>query len=460
MPPSMDPNAPSILVVDDEESNLTVLRRVLSKAGYDVHTAASGVEGLDLARSLHPDLVLTDLKMPGMSGLELMRASRTVSPHSEVILMTAYGTVEIAVDAIKEGAYDFVTKPLKRPDLLRAVAKALEKAALVAENRRLREQVASGIKGGGAARAVGRSETFRAVLETARQVAPSEATVLVTGESGTGKEVLANLIHEWSDRSGGPLVKVNCTAIPETLFESELFGYEKGAFTGAANRKPGRFEMADGGTLFLDEVGEMAVTSQVKLLRVLQEGEFERVGGTRTVSVNVRLVAATNKDLKKLVAEGQFREDLYYRLNVIPVPLPPLRERADDIPLLAAHFLSVYTEKNRKDIRGLSDAALEALQSFRWPGNIRELENTIERAVVLCRGDTVSIEDLPRHIQPEDAGGTRRLVFPMGTSLKEIELRAIRETLRHTGGDKRQAAHLLGISVRTIYRQLGSEGRE
>ncbi len=454
----MNGDGPKVLVVDDETSNLKVLQRLVSKAGYTVLLAGSGPEGLDLLRAEQPEVLLTDLKMPGMDGLELLRAARTVAPETEVILMTAYGTVEIAVEAMKEGAYDFITKPLKRHDVLRAIGKALEKAQLLAENRSLREQVAQqSARSGPFGDMVGRSDALRGVLETVRQVAPSEATVLVTGESGTGKELVARAIHASSDRSAGPMIRVNCAAIPENLFESELFGYEKGAFTGAANRKPGRFELADGGTLFLDEVAEMSPASQVKLLRVLQEGEFERVGGTKTISVDVRLVAATNRDLIREVAERKFREDLYYRLNVIPIHLPSLRERREDIPLLAAHFMHVYADKNRKEVRGVTDEALDALTSWRWPGNVRELENTIERAVVLCRSDRIGVENLPPQMQPEGTGASRKMVFAIGTPLREIEQTVIEETLKHAGGDKKLAARLLGIAARTIYRKLEGE---
>ncbi|MEE2828447.1 MAG: sigma-54 dependent transcriptional regulator [Myxococcota bacterium] len=447
--------AAEILVVDDEESNLKVLRRLLEKAGYAVSLAASGPEALETLRTQQPELLLTDLKMPGMDGLELLRAARTVAPSTEVILMTAFGTVEIAVAAMREGAYDFVSKPLNRHEILKSLEKAREKAHLLAENRRLRERLAAHPETGGPMSSiVGTSEGIRSVLETVGQVAPSEATVLITGESGTGKEILVHALHQLSSRSEGPLIRVNCAAIPETLFESELFGYEKGAFTGAANRKPGRFELADGGTLFLDEVAEASPASQVKLLRVLQEGEFEPVGGTKTISVDVRVVAATNRDLERLVAQRDFREDLYYRLNVIPIHLPPLRERTEDIAVLAAHFVRVYAEKNHKSIKGISDDALDALSTHRWPGNIRELENTLERAVVLCRSDHIGLDDLPTHIQPEGRGGPRKLVFPLGTPLREIEQTAIRETLQHTGGDKKLAARLLGIATRTIYRRL------
>ncbi len=454
-----DDHLPLVLVVDDEEANVEALTRLLTREGYAVVAAKNGPEALDLVRTRQPELLLTDLKMPGMDGLELLRAVRTVAPEVEVILVTAYGTVETAVEAMKEGAYDFITKPLKRHDVVRSLGKALEKGRLLAENRRLREVIArGGAAAGPMSRIVGQSEPLRRVLETVAQVAPSEATVLITGESGTGKELLARAIHEVSDRKGGPLIRVNCAAIPETLFESELFGYEKGAFTGAAARKPGRFELADRGTLFLDEVADLSPASQVKLMRVLQEGEFERVGGTKTVHVDVRLVAATNRDLPRLVAQRTFREDLYYRLHVIPIRLPPLRERSDDVPILASHFVRVFAEKNRKPVRGLSEEAMDALSSWRWPGNIRELENTIERAVVLSRSDVLGLADLPPELQPEGAGAPRRMVFSIGTPLKEIEDTAIRETLRSTAGDKRLAAHLLGITARTIYRRLEEWG--
>ena len=361
----MSAGGSQILVVDDEEANLTVLQRVLEKEGYEVSTAGNGPDGLDALRSVQPALLLTDLKMPGMDGLELLRASRAIAPTTEVILMTAFGTVEVAVEAMKEGAYDFITKPLKRHDIVRAVGKGIEKAMLVSENRRLREQIAAGASVGPLGEVIGRSRPFRAVMDVVDQVAPSEATVLISGESGTGKELLARAIHELSARRGEPLITVNCAAIPENLIESELFGYEKGAFTGAADRKPGRFELAQGGTLFLDEVGEMSQSVQVKLLRILQEGEFERVGGTRTLQLDVRILAATNRDLERAVAQRTFREDLFYRLNVIPLKLPPLRERRDDIPLLAAHFVSHYSQRNGKPIKGITDDALQALAAYR-----------------------------------------------------------------------------------------------
>jgi DNA-binding NtrC family response regulator len=365
-----------------------------------------------------------------------------------VVVMTAYGTVETAVEAMKEGAYDFVSKPVRRMELVTSVRKALEKRALSVENRHLRERLAAV----GDGTMIGRSDGMRAVLDEVEQVAPSDATVLLTGQSGTGKSRLASLLHRMSRRREGRLVTVNCAAIPEALLESELFGYEKGAFTGANARKEGRFDMARGGTLFLDEVTEMKPAVQVRLLRVLQEGEYERVGGTETLTADVRVIAASNRDIGEEVRTGRFREDLFYRLNVIPISVPPLSQRADDIAILAQHFLVRYSEKNRKDLKGITPEAVELMHAYPWPGNVRELENAIERAVVLCRSDRIGTEDLPpavRKAQP----ARQRLSFEVGTPLKHIERRMIEETLRLCNGDKALAASLMGITSRTIYRR-------
>ncbi|MDP7111405.1 MAG: sigma-54 dependent transcriptional regulator [Myxococcota bacterium] len=446
----------TILVVDDERSNRASLGRILARAGYDVVEAASGAEALDRLRSRSTAVLLTDLKMPGMDGVELLRAARLVSPDIEVVLMTAYGTVETAVEAMKEGAYDFLTKPLKRHDVLQAVSKAVEKRSLVVENRELRARLKVAADAGPLGRIVGNSVALRSALEVVRQVAPTDATVLVSGESGTGKELVARAIHELSPRTGKPLVRLACAALPETLLESELFGHEAGAFTGAAGKRQGRFETADGGSLLLDEVSETSPATQVKLLRVLQEGEFERVGGSRTLSVDVRIIAATNRDLEEMVAERSFREDLFYRLNVIRLDLPPLRNRAGDVPLLVDHFVRLYAERHRKPVEGVDAEAMDLLDGYRWPGNVRELQNTLERAVVLAQTDRLSATDLPESIR----GGERRsdeLSFPVGTPLKEVERRMILETLRTTGGDKKLAASLLGIHSRTIYRRMEEE---
>jgi two-component system, NtrC family, response regulator HydG len=369
------------------------------------------------------------------------------------------------VAAMKEGAYDFLTKPLKRHAMVRAVRKALEKQALVMENQALRAQLAGLSAPAGL---VGQSPLFRATIDLVRQVAASNATVLIQGESGTGKELVARAIHELSPRNSGPFVAINCAAIPETILESELFGYERGAFTGANARKEGRFDRAHRGTLFLDEVAEMSPSVQAKILRVVQDGEFERLGGTSTVKVDVRMVAATNRELAKEVAANRFREDLFYRLNVVAITLPPLRDRLDDVPLLADHFLRKFAAKHGRELLGLSREALAAFQHYSWPGNVRELENTIERAVVLSRGGLIGLDDLPAPLRegsgsdarapgPADAEGGRSVVVPLGTPLDEVERRLIRETLRYTRGDKTLAARLLGIAPRTIYRKMDRE---
>ena len=436
----------TILVVDDDASNLSVLARILRREGYVPVAAASGREAMAELRSHPVDLVLTDLKMPGMSGIELLRAVRKVDPTVEVVVMTAYGTVESAVEAMKEGAYDFVSKPLKRLELVKTLRKTLEKRSLLLENQQLREQLGTGQD------LIGRSPVMRHLLDEVEQVAPSDATVLLSGDSGTGKGRLARVLHRASRRRDGPLVTVNCAAIPENLLESELFGYERGAFTGAVRRKDGRFDLARGGTLFLDEITEMQLPVQVKLLRVLQEGEYERVGGTRTLNADARILAATNRDIEREVAEGRFRQDLFYRLNVIRLHVPGLVERSEDIPLLAQHFLVQYARKNAKELRGISPEAMDALVAWRWPGNVRELENAIERAVVLSRDKWIGVGDLPPALRAGQ-GDAQRVSFAVGTPLKAVERRLIEETLRYCDGDKSLAASLLGITARTIYRR-------
>jgi two-component system response regulator HydG len=451
----------TVLLVDDEQANLDSLERIFAREGYRILLAASGQAAVDMLRAEPVDVVVTDLMMPGMSGQELLRAVRAVAPEAEVVLMTAYGTVEAAVAAMKDGAYDFLTKPLKRHAVLKSVAQALEKRRLVQENKQLRARLA-----GAEQPIVGQSPALRATLDVIRQAAPSSATVLLLGESGTGKELFARALHEHSARATGPFVPINCAAIPETILESELFGYERGAFTGAVQRKEGRIERADRGTVFLDEVGELTPSVQVKLLRFLQEGEIEHLGGTGALKVDCRVVAATNVDLGSRVRDGKFREDLFYRLNVIQVVLPPLRDRIEDIPLLADHFVARYAAKNGKTIRGLTRAAMEALEAYPWPGNVRELENAIERAVVLSRGSEIDVDDLPESLRSGGAARAaglagavegRTLTVPLGTTMEEIELRVIRETLRQTKGDKNLAAQLLGIAARTIYRKLDRE---
>jgi two-component system response regulator HydG len=438
----------TILVVDDDESNRVTLERLLGREGYSVVHADSGRTALEAVRAQPIDLVLTDLKMPGMSGIDLLKAARTVDPDVEVVVMTAYGTVETAVEAMKEGAYDFVAKPLKRQELLSCLRKALEKRGLQVENRRLREQL--GAIGDG--EIVGQSAAMREVLAEVEQVAPADATVLIAGGSGTGKGRLARMLHRMSRRRAERFVTVNCGALPESLLESELFGYERGAFTGATARKEGRFDLARGGTMFLDEITEMSLPVQVKLLRVLQEGEYERVGGTETLRTDCRVIAASNRDIEAEIAAGRFREDLYYRLNVIRINLPPLRNRYEDIPLLAQHFLVRFTQKNAKDIKGFTPEAIEALCAWHWPGNVRELENAIERAVVLSRDTQLTLDDLPPAMR-QNRGSRQQMSFPVGTPLKDVERRMIEETLRFCSGDKNLAASLMGITARTIYRR-------
>jgi two-component system response regulator HydG len=445
----------TVLVVDDERSNVESLEKIFQREGMRVLVANDAKHALEQVRSHRVHVVLTDLMMPGTTGLELLRAIKQVQPEVEVVLMTAYGTVEVAVSAMREGAYDFVEKPLKRMTIVKSVRKAAERGQLLEENRTLKDEIKMLTK----REIIGSSLAWRRVIEVATQAAPSMATVLVLGESGTGKELLARYIHERSARAKRPFVAVNCAAIPETILESELFGHERGAFTGAVAKKDGRFAKAAGGTLFLDEIGELSPQVQVKLLRVLQEGEYEPLGGN-TVKADVRIVAATNRDLLAEVQAGRFREDLFYRLNVIAVTAPPLRARREDVPLLVDHFVGLYAKKNGKARLNVARGALERMMDYAWPGNVRELENVIERAVVLSRGDTLAESDLPEAIAKSQDSAPRALDFPIGTPLAEIELRAIRETLKHTKGDKSLAAQLLGISTRTIYRKLDEGGGE
>ncbi len=444
---------PTVLVVDDDASNLASLVKVFERLDLRVLPATSGEEALTTLRGAAVQVVLTDLMMPKMSGVDLLTHVKALAPDTEVVLMTAYGTIERAVEAMRKGAYDFVTKPFRRAEIERVVKRALEKTALLAENRALRAQLEHARGAGQRRGIIGNAPALRRVLEIAKQAAPSSATVLLMGESGTGKELFARAIHRLSPQAEGPFIAVNCGALPDSIIEAELFGAEKGAYTGANATRDGRFSRAHRGTLLLDEVGELAPHVQVKLLRALQSGEYERVGGHQTLYSDCRVIAATNLDLAQAVRDGAFREDLYYRLNVIPITLPPLRARPDDVPLLADHFLRIYAEKNDKQVDGLDDKALARLIDYSWPGNVRELENTIERAVVLCRETVLHESDLPETITGEHRN-TDVLHIPMGTPLEEIERRVIRETLRFTEGDKKRAAQLLGIATRTIYRKL------
>jgi len=440
-----------ILVVDDEGNARTALRTLLTDEGYEVFEAKDGQEGLDKLIELAPAAVLTDVRMPRMDGVTLLAKAKEVGSDAVFVMMTAFGTVESAVEAMRSGAENYLLKPLDVGAVLVFLGKALEKRRLLREASGLRERVRERFR---LKNVVGESPELQGVFEVVRQAAPTKATVLVLGESGTGKELVAQAVHEESPRKDKPFVKVSCAALSETLLESELFGHERGSFTGAAGRREGRFELADGGTLFLDEIGDITPATQVKLLRVLQNREFERVGGTQTLKVDVRLVAATNKDLAADVKAGKFREDLYYRLNVVSVTLPPLRRRKGDIPQLVAHFIEKYAVSYGKTVKGLAPGTLNAILAHDWPGNVRELENAVERAVVLCKSESLTADDLPptlRGPRPEHQRGDS--LIP-GGSMYEIEREAILRTLELVGGSTGKAAELLGISVRKIQYRL------
>jgi DNA-binding NtrC family response regulator len=438
-----------ILVVDDEPAQREMVSGFLKKQGFDVSTAESGVKALQLFRQDSIDLILTDQKMPNMSGLDLLQAVRAINPENPVILMTAFGSIEAAVSAIQGGATDYLTKPLHLDELLYRIRQVSDRYRIIAENRELREALQSRHRIEGI---IGESGQMLEVVSLVRRVAPSEATVLIRGESGTGKELIAKAIHFASPRASGPLVKVNCAALPESLLESELFGLEKGAFTGALSSRQGRFELADGGTLFLDEIGDLPPHLQAKLLRVLQEREYEKVGSSRPVPVNLRILAASHKPLEALIKAGQLREDLYYRLNVVTISLPPLRERRPDLALLIDHFLHLFAEKNGKTIRGLTHEARDMLLRYDYPGNVRELENLIERAVVLTRDDVIGSSDLSLTVRDPEVDGDR------GTNLtaavEALERHMIKEALARSDGVQTQAAELLGISERGLRYKL------
>jgi two-component system, NtrC family, response regulator len=444
-----------VVVIDDEVNAATALETLLKEDGYDAARANDARSGLLLIEKTDPDVVLTDLRMPGMDGLELLASIKKTRPETMVVLMTAYGTVKTAVKAMKLGAEDYLGKPIDVEELEIVLQKTLEKKRLLEETTVLKARLEQKYK---FENLVGESPGMLQAFKAIRQVAPSSASVLLLGESGTGKELFAQAIHQNSPRRTKPFIRVACASLPETLLESELFGHEKGSFTGALYTRAGRFEAADGGTLFLDEIGDISPTVQVKLLRFLEEKEFERVGGNRTFKVDVRIVAATHRDLKKRIEEGTFREDLYYRLNVIEIQIPPLREREGDIPLLAQHFLQKYAAANGKEVMGLSDEVLAMLWRHNWPGNVRELENALERAVVLCDQPFL----LPAHFPTlrkaaEDSSAsksvTRGVSIP-GSTLAEIEREAILRTLESVGGSTSRAASLLHISTRKIQYKL------
>lgn len=445
-----------LLIVDDEESHRIMLRAVLQAEGYQIFEAADGPEAIRAVEQDSFDLILLDLRLQTMDGIEVLNEIRKVSPLVPVIIMTAFASIKTAVEALKAGASDYLTKPLDIDELKVIIEKALELYDLRTENIFLKERLGDRFD---FSRLIGRSPKMQELFNTLSLVAPTDATVLIQGESGTGKELVANAIHHNSLRKDQPFIKVSCAALPETLLESELFGHEKGAFTGAISRREGRFQIAHRGTIFLDEVGEMSSSTQIKLLRVLQEKEFEPLGSNRPIKVDVRVIAATNKNLEKEVKERCFREDLYYRLNVVPIILPPLRERREDIPLLASHFFSFYREKNRKELEGISGKAMDLLVRYNWPGNVRELENTMERAVIMARGEVIAPADLPSPIQALSAEKEERgFIFPSGVTLAQVERALILKTLEDTGGNRSRAAEILGINRRTLQNKLKEYG--
>jgi two-component system NtrC family response regulator len=445
----------TILIVDDEKNYLVVLEALLGSEGYEIVTTDNAREAVRSVRESDLDLVITDMKMPGMSGMELLEECKKIRPELPVIMMTAYGTIEMAVEAMKKKACDYITKPFNNEELKLIIKKALENYRLTKENRRLSEALSDRYKYGNI---IGKSKSMLKIYDLIGKVAQSRASVFITGPSGTGKELIAKAVHYNSPRKDRPFISINCGALTETLLENELFGHEKGAFTGAVAMKKGRFEVADGGTLFLDEVGDMPTPLQVKLLRVLQEMEFERVGGTRTIKVDVRVLSASNRNIKEDVANNLFREDLFYRLNVMEIEVPPLHERVDDIPLLVRHFVEKYREDKGKNKIELSPEAWKALYTYMWPGNVRELENVIERAVVLNPEGTITPEDLPEEVKGAEAEfDVERLVpsnVPLPAALEQIEEKMIRRALKQCNNVQAHAANMLGITKSLIQHKL------
>ena len=453
----MNPTS-TILVVDDDSSHRTMLRTLIGGWGYGVQEADDGSTAIEAVKEQPFDLVLMDIRMLKISGIEALETIKSINPAIPVVIMTAFSSVETAVEALKKGAYDYLTKPLDFEKLKITIQRAMEHINLKEENRRLRESLGRQFD---RQNIIGRSLSMVKLLETVAQVAPSEATVMLTGDSGTGKELIAGAIHFNSPRKDGPFIKINCAAITETLLESELFGHEKGAFTGADRKKEGKFIQANNGSIFLDEISETSLTMQVKLLRVLQEREITRVGGDAVIPVNVRVVAATNKNLLDLISEGKFREDLYYRLNVVSLNLPPLRERREDIPILIEHFLRRFAEKNRKEIKGVTPKAMDRLVHYQWPGNVRELMNAVERGVVLARSEYLDTEVLPI-TQPSTEETEANESFAPETGpdlpLEAVEKATVLKTLASADGNKSEAARRLGITRKTLHKKLKKYG--
>ena len=446
---------PTILIVEDEAKMRRLLELNLGDDGFTTLSAEDAETGLKLLRENSVDLILTDLKLPGMNGLEFLQTVKRQNAAMPVVVMTAFGSVETAVEAMKAGASDYVLKPFSLTEMRMVIHKELDVRNLREENRSLREALG---KRYSHPNIVARSAKMQEVLATVERVAPTNSTVLLGGESGVGKDLIARAIHEKSRRASGPFLKINSTAIPENLLESELFGFERGAFTGAVASKPGKFELADKGTLFLDEIGDVPPVTQVKLLRVLQEREFERLGGTRTVKVDVRLIAATNKDLREALEQGTFREDLYYRLNVVPIDIAPLRERREDIPDLVNLFISRFTGESRKPVEGITPEAMQILVNYHWPGNVRELQNIVERACALAKGSVLDRSDIYLDVRPAKTGNGGGGFLPDGMTLEQWEDEMVQEALRRANGNKSQAARLLGLSRNALRYRLSKIG--
>ncbi|OHD55233.1 MAG: transcriptional regulator [Spirochaetes bacterium GWF1_51_8] len=444
---------PTILVIDDEKNIREALRQYLTMEGFDVQAAEDGADGLNKFQTLLPDAVILDLRMPKIGGMEFLTKAFAAKEHVPIIVLTGHGGVDEAVECMKRGAYDFFTKPPEMDKLILVLRRALDESGRRERQNDLELMIDERFRFDNI---IGNSAPLKKVLDTVRQIAPTDATVLVSGESGTGKELIASAIHNNSRRSKGPFVKVHCAALSETLLESELFGHEKGSFTGAIARKRGRFELADGGTIFLDEIGDISAATQVKLLRVLQEHEFERVGGEETLRIDIRVIAATNRDLHAEVNAGRFREDLYYRLNVINLRIPSLKERKEDIGMLASHFIKIYSKKHDKSITGISPKALKLLEAYDWRGNIRELQNLIENTVVLSKANEIQPESLPSNIR--NYQGKKDILIEIGAPLSEIERRAILVTLESADGNKSLAARILKIGRKTLLRKLEEYG--
>ena len=447
-------NAAQILIVDDEVNIRNALVTLLERKGHRARGVATAEEALDLLETTGMDLVITDLRMPGIGGMEFLRRLHAKWPGTEVVVMTAYGSIETAVEAMRSGAYDYLAKPIDRERFPIVVEKALERHLLSIENQQLRHRLETRTRFD---QMVGESEAMQRVYDLVEMVASSDVTVLLTGESGTGKELVARAIHHKSPRADGPFITVNCGALPEHLFESELFGYEKGAFTGALATKAGRFELAHGGTLLLDEIGELSLKSQVDFLRVLETKEFRRLGGTKVVTVDARIVAATNRNLVEAVKQGDFREDLFYRLNVVPIKLPPLRERGEDIPLLVETFLAGVCVQHQRAPKAVSKEAMRLLRLYAWPGNIRQLRNLLERLVVTVREEMIQPQHLPEEIQASKED-IRTMVVTLGNPLEEIEKEVIRRTLIEVTNHREKAAKLLGISLRSLQYKIKQYG--